>query len=117
MQAMRRYWDDAREKVEREGRCRACGSPVRVQFAHTVGRVHDERIDYAGETVIYVDPDDGIPLCETHHLEYDARRLSILEHLTQREQAAAVCHLGIVRAYARLTSARDAHIVHVVPDR
>lgn len=95
----RRNWQEARAKVEREGRCRLhltgeCLGPLAA--AHVVGRAADEeRIVYAG---------DIIPLCTHHHGLYDARKLSVLEYLTYEEQARAVMKLGIVRAAKRLTS-------------
>lgn len=103
-----RYWDAAREKVEREGRCRACGTQFMLQFAHTVGRAHDQVVDLEdGSRILYVDPLDGIPLCIDCHAKYDQRKLSILEHLNEAEQARAVEHLGILRALHRLTGQRD----------
>lgn len=98
-----RYWDDAVAKVQREGRCRVCGSRSGVEFAHTVGRKYDARVELDdGSVVIYVDPDDGVPLCREHHFAYDRHELSVLEYLSLEEQAAAVLHVGVVRALRRL---------------
>jgi hypothetical protein len=46
---------------------------------------------------------DIVPLCPQHHREYDARTLDLLPYLTLAEQAAAVEHVGIVRALRRLS--------------
>lgn len=102
-----RYWEGALEKVRREGRCRLCPEVYDLQCAHTVARKHDEAVELEdGTHAIFVDPDDVIPLCPACHAAYDHRRVSILEVLTLREQAAAVAHLGIVRALHRLTGQR-----------
>lgn len=104
MGKLERFWDGALEKVRREGLCRVCGSQLFLQCAHVVGRKHDPRVELeSGEVAIFVDPLDVVPLCETCHRDYDARRLSLLEHLSYAEQAAAVEHLGIVRALHRLS--------------
>jgi hypothetical protein len=105
---MERYWDGALEKIRREGACRVCRTTFFLQAAHTVGRKHDEVVECEdGTRARFVDPLDVIPLCEACHRAYDARELSILEHLSYDEQAAAVEHLGIVRALHRLSGQRD----------
>jgi hypothetical protein len=110
---MERYWQGALDKVRREGRCRVCGSTGSVQAAHTVGRVHDRKVELEdGSTAIYVDPNDIVPLCVDHHADYDQNRLSLIEHLTRAEQASAVRHLGIARALDRL-SGRSAAITPI----
>lgn len=102
-----RYWTGALEKCRREGVCRVCGSQFDVQAAHTVGRKYDElAVLEDGSSALFVDPVDIVPLCMTCHRAYDARELSLLEHMTYEEQAAAVEHLGIVRALHRLTGQR-----------
>ena len=95
---MKRDWAAARMKVDREGRCRVCKAPGRVEAAHTIGRTHDPK---DGK----VRPVDIVPLCNSCHRAYDERRLSILEYLTYEEQAAAVGHVGILRALKRLDPA------------
>jgi hypothetical protein len=95
----RRDWAEARLKVDREGRCRVCKAPGKVEAAHTIGRKYDPK-DGKVRAV------DIIPLCASCHRGphgYDARRLSILEYLTYEEQAAAVEHVGILRALKRLS--------------
>jgi hypothetical protein len=100
-----RYWDGALEKVRREGACRVCRTSFFLQTAHTVGRRYDRVVELEdGTSAVFVDPLDVIPLCEACHRAYDLRQLSILEYLTYEEQAAAVEHLGIVRALHRLTA-------------
>lgn len=102
-----RWWGDARAKVEREGRCRLCPEVAGLQFAHTIARTHDQRVELEdGSIAIYVDPDDGVPLCRQCHYDYDMRRVSLLEVLTLNEQAAAVAHVGILRALHRLSGHR-----------
>lgn len=105
--AIDRWWTGALEKVRREGRCRLCPEVYGLQFAHTVARKYDEAVELEdGTYAIFVDPDDGIPLCASCHMDYDMRRVSILEVLSLREQAAAVEHVGIVRALHRLSGQR-----------
>jgi hypothetical protein len=96
----RRDWKQARAKVDREMECRVCRTGDSLQAAHTIGRIHD--------------PADGkvrardiVPLCPSCHQLYDARRLDLLPYLNYDEQAAAVEHLGIVRAMHRLTGSRS----------
>jgi len=97
---VRRDWRAAREKVEREARCRVgpvgCTGPL--QAAHVIGRKHD----LSG----MVNPYDIVPLCQRHHNDYDGRRLDLLPHLSFAEQAAAVGHVGIMAALRRITSTR-----------
>jgi|KBSMisStaDraftv2_1062788.scaffolds.fasta_scaffold1820776_2 hypothetical protein len=103
-----RYWTGALEKVRREGRCRLCPEVYDLQAAHTIARKHDEAVELEDGTVaIFVDPDDVIPLCRQCHYDYDHRKVSVLEVLSEREQAAAVAHVGIVRALHRLTGQRQ----------
>lgn len=93
----RRDWSAAREKVEGEGRCRACRRTDRgLEAAHVIGRIHDPK-DGKVRAV------DVVPLCRECHRAYDARSLSILEVLTLEEQAAAVAHLGMLRALRRVS--------------
>ena len=102
--ADRRYWDGALEKIRREGRCRLCPEVYGLQAAHTIGRKHDERVRCEDDTwAIFVDPDDVVPLCVSCHYAYDHRKVSLLEVLTHEEQAAAVSHIGLVRAMDRLS--------------
>jgi len=112
---VKRDWSEAEAKKQREGRCRVCGKQTTLQSAHTVGREHDGSTI---ESLSVIDPDhpdapdpgtlvrarDIVPLCRDHHTAYDARQLDLLPHLSYDEQAAAVEHLGIVRALKRLTS-------------
>lgn len=79
-----------------------------MQAAHTVARKYDEAYELEdGTWAIFVDPDDIIPLCPSCHYAYDHRKVSVLEVLTLREQAAAVAHLGVVRALHRLSGQRQ----------
>ena len=91
----RRDWKDARAKCDAEGGCRVCDR-YGVEAAHTIGRTYDP----AGGKVRAL---DIVPLCPQHHREYDARTLDLLPYLTLAEQAAAVEHVGIVRALRRLS--------------
>jgi hypothetical protein len=79
-----------------------------LQAAHTVARKYDEAVELEdGTWAIFVDPDDVIPLCVQCHYDYDHRKVSVLPVLTLREQAAAVAHLGVVRALDRLTGSKQ----------
>lgn len=93
----------AREKVEREGVCRACGigGPDRLDAAH----LWDRSLGGVG----FDDPDLCIPLCSRIkggvgcHDAYDEHRLDVLPLVTVAEQLAAVRAAGgIERARARL---------------
>lgn len=97
---MRRNWTQARAKVDAEEVCRVCRSGVGVQAAHVVGRIYDPA---DGK----VRPDDIVPLCPECHMKYDGRALDLLPYLTHEEQAAAVVHIGIVRALRRVSGKRD----------
>lgn len=105
---MRRDWTDAHAKIEAEGHCRIgerCHG--RVEAAHVIGRKHDEPIDeLAPRVVLYVHPDDVVPLCTRHHRLYDAHDLDICPYLSLAEQARAALHVGLVRALARTTGHR-----------
>ena len=104
---LRRDWREARRKLEREGRCRVCGEgPWSIlEAAHTIGRQCDVEITGPGGGVsLYVHPDSIVPLCKTHHMEYDARKLDLLPYLHIHEQARAVEDAGgIERARLRLS--------------
>lgn len=97
---MRRDWKAARAKVDDEAECRVCRSPYDLQAAHTVGRSYDPP---SGKVRAL----DVVPLCPGCHMAYDGRRLDLLPHLTYAEQAAAVEHLGILRAAHRLSGGAD----------
>jgi hypothetical protein len=99
---MRRDWGPAREKVEREGKCRACG-PVtffRLEAAHLWPRSMGGGME----------PELIVPLCRICHAEFDAHQLDVLHLLTTEEQVAVVRAAGsIERARMRLLpSAYDA---------
>ncbi len=103
---LRRSWDEARAKVNREGRCRVCGSTNIVQAAHTVSRkLQDVLIEGPkGGKYLLVKADAIVPLCEPHHTAYDARRLDLLPYLFLPEQVFAVeCAGGIASANKRLS--------------
>lgn len=95
MSKARRDWKAARGKCDDEGECRVC-QRYGVEAAHTIGRVHDP----ANGKVRAV---DIVPLCPEHHRLYDGRKFDLLPYLTYEEQAAAVEHVGIVRALRRLS--------------
>ena len=82
--------------MDRELECRVCRTGDSLQAAHIIGRKYDPPDGKVREQ-------DVVPLCPTCHLEYDGRSLDLLPHLTYREQAAAVEHVGIVRALKRLS--------------
>lgn len=99
---MKRDWTDAEAKKRAEGKCRYCGATGVVQSAHVIGREHDEPRWIDQPDVLYVHPDDVVPLCREHHDLYDARQLDILSVLTRAEQARAVLHVGLMRALKRI---------------
>lgn len=99
--AIKRSWADARAKVEREGRCRVCGSSDFLQAAHTIGRRYQDIKD--GSKVI-VKADAVVPLCQECHEAFDARRLDLLPYLGLWEQLNSVeAAGGIENARKRLT--------------
>lgn len=96
----------AREKVEREGRCRVCGfGPAeRLEAAHT----WDRSLGGPG----FDEPDAVVPLCSTSsggpgcHQAYDDHQLDLLPYLTTDEQVALVRLAGsIERARSRAMGA------------
>lgn len=101
--SVRRDWTDAHEKLEREHRaCRVGhGCRGRTECAHVIGRKYDAPLHQA--SILYVHPDDVVPLCTHHHRLYDAHDLELLPHLLPAEQARAALHVGLVRALARTT--------------
>lgn len=93
---MKRDWSQAEVK-RRDRRCRVryeCDGPI--ELAHTIGRKYDVQG--------MVNPADVVPLCKRHHMMYDAREFDLLPFMDYEEQAAAVRHVGISRAFSRLTS-------------
>lgn len=100
----RRYWKDARGKVEDEGRCRlyrhdlGCAGPL--EAAHVIGREHDPHMGLVpgvGGYDLYVRPVSVVPLCRVHHDRYDGRSqpwIDLLPALTLDEQLAAVEDVG-----------------------
>lgn len=112
----RRDWTEAREKVEREGRCRVCGqSAPKLEAAHVIGREHDEPKVPGGKT-LWVNPDRIVPLCgslnppwgdQDCHVEYDAHRLDLLPVLTLDEQLQAVRDAGGIALALRRVSGRN----------
>lgn len=107
----RRDWTAARAKIEEEGRCRVCRSPDGLQAAHTIGRAKQDK-PIGGDDArkggkIRVFPESVVPLCESCHSLYDARRLDLLPHLFLPEQVDAVeAAGGIAAANRRLSGAR-----------
>lgn len=98
-----RDWKEARAKVDREGCCRVCQSPVDVQAAHVIGRRNDECVvGPRGGSRRLVRAVDVVPLCPRHHDAYDRRELDLLPYLTWEEQAAAVASCGLAGAVRRI---------------
>lgn len=103
----KRDYTAGREKIDREnGRCRVCGSTFQVECAHLVAR--SQCAPGVGE-----DPRNTIPLCRTHHRQFDRQDLpylDILPYLTREEQGYAVSiHPGgLYGALWRLTNDREA---------
>ncbi len=102
----RRDWRRALRKVNQEGQCRVCKSQVNLQAAHTISRrLQDVEIEGPrGGIMLLVKADAIVPLCEQHHLEYDARELDLLPYLFLHEQVYAVETAGgIALANKRLS--------------
>lgn len=96
---LRRDWHDAREKIDHEGRCRVCGDSWALEAAHTVGRARDER--QRGASIVHIDPNAVLPLCQRCHQAYDAGRLNLLGFLTLDEELCAVRAAGGLEAARR----------------
>ena len=97
----KRDWTAARDKVEREGVCRVCGTgSLKLDAAHVIPRS--------------LNPTDGamleesiVPLCRACHTATDSHELDLLPYLTVEEQAAAVhAAQGIERARQIITGER-----------
>lgn len=96
----RRDWSLAREKVEREGRCRFCArSDRKLEAAHVTGRRNDEKAPLRpvdGFRKGMVHPDRVIPLCGpsvntgTCHNLYDSSRLDVRYVLSAEEWGQAI---------------------------
>lgn len=121
----RRDWTAAREKVEREGRCRiemrlvygitgTCAGPL--EAAHIIGRECDEYVaawaiemetldvsqrPKTAYATWRVDPDRIVPLCHKHHRAYDDHELDLLGYLTPEEEAQAVLDAGSLESARR----------------
>jgi hypothetical protein len=115
--AVRRIWDDARAKVEREGVCRVCGDSgdalAALEAAHIIGRERDFYcpLDYEeGPSVrilaaskLHVHPNRIVPLCTLHHNDYDRNACDLIQYLNLDEQLQAVADCGgIEQARVRL---------------
>lgn len=115
MMALRRDWSRAREKVQDEGACRACGARpgerrgsryVTLEAAHVAGRVHD-RLHHTRKVMV-VEPDDVVPLCgpfgdsRACHTRFDHHQLDLFPFLTDSEWLAVVAHLGEASAMRRV---------------
>ncbi len=107
---LRRDWSAARAKLEREGKCRVCGTTRDLQCSHTIGRKYQDVpvVGPRGGKVWLVKEDAVVPLCgptpQGCHGKYDRRELDLLPYLSVEEQVYAVeCAGGIVRAFRRLT--------------
>jgi predicted restriction endonuclease len=81
-------------------RCLACGAVTRIDPAHLVPR----SLGGCDEA------DCVVPLCRVHHRAYDQGGLDLVAHLEpdwRTEVGHAVGHLGLVRAYRRLSGCRS----------
>lgn len=88
-----------RAKVTAEGKCRRCGLPESV-IGLDPAHVTDRSIGGCDDALCVV------PACRICHDGYDERRTDWLPILSRAEQAHAVSHLGIARAYQRTTGER-----------
>jgi 5-methylcytosine-specific restriction endonuclease McrA len=100
---LRRDWRAAREKIEREGHCRACGRTGTLEAAHILSRRHDYDIASANARNILVLPDRIVPLCRTCHERDHRGELEWLPLLSRAEEVQAVADVGIEGAMQRLS--------------
>ncbi len=96
---MKRDWTEARDKVEAEGCCRACGATGELDAAHVIAR------SLSGARSM--NADSVIPLCRSCHVAQHAHRLELLPMLSSEEQVEATRVVGLARAY-RLTTLPEA---------
>jgi len=94
--AQRRDWRVPRAKVDREGVCRVCHRPGRLEAAHIIPR------SLGGTEEEHA----TVPLCRGCHSEFDAHTLDLLPHLTRDEQAHAVRLVGMASAWRTITGQR-----------
>jgi cytochrome c553 len=96
-----RDWSAAWEKVEREGRCRACKSGRSADPHHVISRSRSASKQELDR------PENIIPLCRDCHRKLHRAELDILPHLTMPEQAYAVFICGgLIEALQALTHQR-----------
>lgn len=96
----RRSWVAARAKVDREARCRVCGTPWGVEAAHIIPR---SRVSPGpGE-----DERNIVPLCRGCHAEFDGHRLALGAFLTRDELGYAAGLVGEFEADRRINKRRD----------
>jgi hypothetical protein len=100
---LRRDWSLAREKVEREGTCRACGAVGHLEAAHVIGRQHDFDLGSANSRNVLVVPDRIIPLCRACHEKQHRNELEVVPLLSRAEQVQAVADVGLEGAMQRLS--------------
>ncbi len=88
---MTRNWNEARHKVDREGKCRLCKERTVLEAAHVVPRSLGGGMRES----------DVIPLCRRCHQRVDTHRCDWLHVLSFNEQAEAVRVMGLERARKR----------------
>ena len=97
---LRRDWRAAREKVDREGTCRACGVAGPLEAAHVIGRSHDIT-DHERE--ILVVPERIVPLAAAAIELQHRNELEMVPLLSRAEQVQAVADVGLEGAMQRLS--------------
>jgi 5-methylcytosine-specific restriction endonuclease McrA len=97
---LRRNWEAAREKVDREAMCRACGRTGTLEAAHVLDRSHD--LD-GHERNVLVLPERIVPLCRRCHEKDHRGELEWLPILSRAEQVQAVADVGLEGAMQRLS--------------
>lgn len=102
---MRRVWPEE-TLAKKEQACLVCGR-FGVELAHVTGRAHD-RPRTPGSKTVYVEPESVVPLCPTHHREYDSHQREILCYLETPEQVRAVEDLGSIESARRRLSPESA---------
>lgn len=102
MAQVRRDWRPAFQAKGNCG-CRVCGRWP-AQLAHVLGRRFDRR--KPGSKIRVVEADAVVPLCLSHHADYDAHRLDLWPFLTDGERGWAAGRVGDGEARRRV-SGRD----------
>ena len=100
---MARFRDEAAAwaKVEREGRCRACGTGGHARVlkpVHTISKRLQDEPWHEQSATLWVNPVSVVPLCAMCDRALKDRRLNLLDKLTVEEELNAVSAAGGILA-------------------